>query len=537
MLRSFFTAISGLKAHNARIDVVSNNIANANTVGFKSAKATFRDVLYLMTRAARAPYVGRGGTNPAQVGLGVQLANISNIMTQGAIQNTGRITDLAIQGAGFFVLSDGQKFFYTRDGGFDIDSNGTLVSAATGLKVQGWSISPTTKVKVEGTIDITTSTQALIRVYDQLGQENVLTVTFDSTTNGVVATIYDGVNTSAPVLLSGHVITFDSTTGQVIGGQIASFRWKGLDISVDFNNLISSSVTAIFSDPDITPDAGKVGDIVIPQDMSIAPTPTANISFAGNLDAAATASDNITFSVSGIIDSLGKEHAMVVTMTPSTATTNAWIATVSIGSKVWKFGITFTNDGRFESAYYNTSDPAGDPFDPANSAAISQPIIDIDPNDPLLSEFSGANPMSITLSFNSITQYASPTTVTGNADGIKEGKLDSFFITPDGQVVGTFTNGLVRTIAQIALASFSNPAGLQREGSNLWADSANSGFEGFRTAYDIGSEIISGALEMSNVDLAEEFTDLIITQRGFQANSRVITTSDEITLEIINIKR
>ncbi len=537
MLRSFFTAISGLKAHNTRIDVISNNIANANTVGYKSAKATFRDVLYLMNRAARAPYAGRGGTNPSQIGLGVQVSNINNIMTQGAIQNTGRITDLAIQGGGFFVLSDGQRYFYTRDGSFDIDTNGALVSAATGLKVQGWSISPTAKVNVHGSIDTSTTTQTLIRVYDEFGQEHVLTVKFDSTTNGVIATIYDGVNASAPVLLSNHIITFDASTNRVIGGQIASLRWHGQNISIDFNNLQSASVTAVFADPDITPDAGKVGDIVIPQDMSMAPTPTSSITFNGNLDAAATASDNITFSVSGIVDSLGREHAMVVTMTPKDGSANTWVATVSIGSKVWKFGVTFTNDGRFESVYYNTSDPAGDPFDPANSATTSEPTIAIDPNDPLLSEFAGANPMDINLTFNSLTQYASQSTVSGSADGVKEGKLESFFITPDGQVVGTFTNGLVKPIARIALASFSNPAGLQREGSNLWSDSANSGFEGFKTADDLGSEVISGALEMSNVDLAEEFTDLIITQRGFQANSRVITTADEITMEILNIKR
>jgi len=538
VLRSFFTAISGLKAHNMKIDVISNNIANANTVAFKSAKVTFRDMLYLMRRAARSPYAGIGGTNPAQIGLGVQLSNISNVMTQGIIQNTGRITDLAIQGGGFFVLSDGKKYVFTRDGSFDIDLNGTLISSATGLKVQGWSISPTSKIEVSGGLNTATATSTLIRIFDNYGKEHVFTLQFvPASGNQVIAYIYDNVDATGPQVLNNHVITFDSSTGKVVSGQIAGFRWNGQDLSINFGGLTTASVTAIRAEADITPDAGKVGDIVIPQDLNIPPEATSRVAFSGNVDAATTASDNITFSVSGIVDSLGREHAMVVTMTPKTGSPNTWIATVSLGSKVWKFGIVFTPEGRFQEVWYNTADPAGDPFDSTNGTVGSEALIEIDTSDPLLAEFSGAANMGITLDFASLTQYASDTNVSGMPDGVKEGKLESFFITPDGQVVGTFDNGKVKTIAIIALADFANPAGLTRLGSNLWGESANSGFVGFRTAGDMGSEIVSGALEMSNVDLAEEFTDLIITQRGFQANSRVITTADEITMEILNIKR
>ena len=151
MMRALFSAISGMKNHMSYMDVVGNNIANVNTIAFKSSRATFQDILGQTVRGASTPQAGRGGTNPAQIGLGMQLGGIDNIMTQGSLQSTGKLTDFAVQGDGFFVVSDGTRNYYTRDGAFDISLSGEMVNSASGLKVQGW------VAGADGSIDTTTA--------------------------------------------------------------------------------------------------------------------------------------------------------------------------------------------------------------------------------------------------------------------------------------------------------------------------------------------------------------------------------------------
>jgi flagellar hook protein FlgE len=397
MLRSLFSGVSGLRAHQTMMDVVGNNIANVNTVGFKASQTVFQDTLSQMLQGAGAPTGANGGTNPAQVGLGVRLAGISTNYTQGATQSTGRGTDLMIQGDGFFVISQGGEQLYTRAGAFDFDALGRLVTPTGGI-VQGW-----------------------------------------SAVNGVV-------NTNA-----------------------------------------------------------AVGDIRLQISEVLAPAVTKNVTVGGNLPADAAAGTSIVTSITAY-DAQGK--AVDLTL---------------------KYDFDGTN------WTLNMSDDATPPntatqtlaFDPATFKATGGPIA------------ATLGGLTFDLDISGLSNYGGSNTVAAlNQDGYGMGSLASFSIGPDGTLMGVFTNGLKQPLGRIALASFDNPPGLEKAGGSLYRASVNSGNPSIGTATSGGRGMISGgSLEMSNVDLAQEFTNLIIAQRGFQANSRVITSSDEILQDLVNLKR
>ncbi len=408
MMRSMFAGVSGLRTHQFRMDVIGNNIANVNTVGFKASRVTFQEIFSQTLRGASAPREGRGGTNLQQVGLGCALSSIDVLHTQGNLQMTQKTTDLAVQGAGFFVLSDGTRLVYTRAGNFDIDAAGYLVNASNGLRVQGW-------MATAGTFPVK-----------------------------------------------------------------------------DRNNLT---------------------DVRIPVGQAIPARATDRVAYGGNLDARAAEGDIFVTSVD-VYDSLGRAHSMTVTF-EKTANPNEWKWTVSglpnlVPGTDWGT-ITFTTSGTFQAQT----------------------------GGPVQFQADGADASSITLDFGSLTQYAASYTVAeSERNGYRMGSLETFTIDSTGKVVGVYSNGLTQEIAQVALATFNNPGGLMRMGENLLAESNNSGLPQLGEAGTGGRGMIApGALEMSNVDLAQEFTAMIVTQRGFQANSRVITTTDEMLQELVNLKR
>lgn len=408
MLRSLSTAVSGLRNHQTKLDVVGNNIANVNTVAFKYGVARFQDIFSQTLRGATAPLAGTGGINPMQVGLGMGISSIATVHEQGAITSTGRETDLAINGQGFFVVTDGYQNYYTRDGSFTRDAFGVLVNA-NGLKLLGW-----------------------------VGEET---------------------DTSQPL-----------------------------------------------------------GEICIPLGEDMIARATGNMVFTGNLDAGAADDGSYEYEYpTYVYDSLGNMHYLNVAFTKTAA--NEWDYAIThsggIGITNGTGTIAFTSEGV---------------FDPDNSTI----------NNFSFTPGTGAADLSITPDFTALTQLASDESnvVLKGQDGFPAGELATFNIESTGIITGTYTNGMVRQIAQIAMASFINPEGLLKMGSNLYTVSSNSGEAriGLPGA-DGRGEIQSRALEMSNVDLANEFTELIITSRGFQANTRVISTSDEVLLELINIKR
>ncbi len=401
---SMNSAVSGLRAHQLMLDVSGNNIANLNTPGFKAGRATFSDVLSQTLAGATAPSGGRGGVDPQQVGLGARTGAITNLFTQGGLLTTNKPTDLAIQGEGFFVLSDGTSEYYTRAGAFEVDAAGTLVDTATGYRVQG---------------------------------------------------------------------------------------------------------------------AG--GDIRISPTATSAPAATTTATFSGNLDGTAEAGASYAATLA-VYDSLGTAHTLTLTFTKSAAP-GEWTYAVAEEDDSLTVGAGGTGTLRFSGTGAIAAGALGSlTLDFTNGASGGQ-VVALDFGSP-----ANASPVS---------GFASPSTLAlAGQDGFASGTLQSFAIGVDGSISGTFSNGRVQPLGGLRLATFSNPAGLLKVGSNLYRPSANSGVANLGDPGTAGRGTLApGALEGSNVDLAEEFTRLIVAQRGFQANARVITASDEVMMEAVNLKR
>ncbi len=423
-MRSMFSAISGLRAHQTWMDVIGNNIANVNTTGFKVGRVRFTDILSQLVRGASGPTETRGGINPLQIGLGAVVGAVDTIHTQGALQLTGKPSDLAIQGDGFFVVSDGSQTLYTRDGAFDIGSDLRLVNPSNGFYVLGW----------------------------------------QADANGNVDT------------------------------------------------------------------AGPVGPITIPIGQQLDAVPTTQITVQGNLNAnqdPAAATPHFVTKVS-ITDSLGKRHEF-------------YILFDKVGTNTWNYTLQ-EDDPRTTSTTEDDPDFAlgGTPsgtlvFDADGNldlAASNISAVDLD------STAGGASSITVTPDFSRLTQLAAPYSANAAANGAPAGSLTTFTVSQSGQVLGIYSNGVTKVVGQIALALFTNPGGLMKVGGNAYQPTVNSG-EPIVGPADSGGrgKIASGYLEMSNVDLAQEFTSMIMAQRGFQANSRVITTSDEVLQELVNLRR
>ena len=423
MLRSLFSGVSGLRNHQVRLDVISNNIANVNTVGFKGSRCNFRDALYQTMQGATAPQGGRGGMNPRQVGLGVAVGSIDTIMTQGNTESTGRNTDLAIEGDGFFVVGDDNGArYYTRAGAFTLDRAGNLVNA-NGLKVLGWNA---------------------------------------------------GAN--------------------------------GIDVT-----------------------NGTPGFIKIVRGEEMPPHATENVSYSGNLDARALAdATSLRPAQKSIYDSLGNTHELTISFQKTGDNTWSWTATAPAGLLV--------DDGSGGAAAGTLTFSAAGALvgvtGPGTIRVLDDPGV---PGDGL----GGANPIAVKLDFTHLTQYAADTTANAlDQDGYSRGSLTEFNVDAAGVITAYYTNGRSRALAQVAMAIFNNPEGLMRYGDTLFQESNNSGSAQVGVALTGGRGTLKPmSLEMSNVDLSQEFTNLIITQRGFQASSRVITTSDEVLQELVNLKR
>lgn len=413
MIRSMSSALSGLRNHQVMIDVVGNDIANVSTVGYKGSSTVFSDVLTQTLSGAAAPGASVGGSNPVQIGLGSRLAGTVQSFAQGAIQRTGRATDIAIQGDGFFVVNDGQENLYTRAGSFNLDSNGTLTTPG-GRPVQGW------RANQAGVVDINQPLNSLeIRVGDLLPPVQ---------TTGIE--------------LGGN-LTAEAPIGEAITMSVTSFDTQGQPIPINLtftkSNVDEWTVTATSGDP---ATAVALTDNVL--------------TFNGLGELAGPADRNINIA-GGVIAGMP--------------------AAISIG--------------------------VGGAADPAR-----------------LTQFGGTASAVIT-----------------QQNGSAAGSLQSFNVAQDGTIVGNYSNGLNQAIGRVAMAVFTNPGGLERVGG-AWRSTANSGLAQIGEAGGGGRGVLSaGTLEMSNVDLAEEFTQLIIAQRGFQGNARVITTSDEILQEVVNLKR
>jgi len=385
MLRSLYAGISGLRSHQTMLDVTGNNIANVNTIGFKAGSVQFQDTLSQIVQNSRAAQAGAGGTNPAQVGLGVQVSGIRTNFTAGSPQATGVPTDLMIAGDGFFVVRNGAESLYTRNGAFSFDAAGRMVTS-DGSLVQGWT---------------------------------------------------------------------------AVDGQLAT--------------------------------GGPTSDISLPIAATAPAQPTSTASVKGNLPSDAAVGESLVRDIT-VYDGVGTASQLTLTFTRTPA---GWDVTDGTATTALAF-----TDGKL----------------PGAASIVSG---------------------GVTVDLSSVTGFADLRTVAiGEQNGRAPGTLVSYTISGDGSLIGAFSNGASQVLAQVALASFDNPEGLEKAGSSQYRAGANSGEAavGAAGADGMGS-LVSGALEMSNVDLSQEFTNLIVAQRGFQANARIITTSDEVLQELTNLKR
>lgn len=504
MMRSMFAGVSGLKVHQVRMDIIGNNIANVNTAGYKSSRATFQDMLSQTMRPATAPTDTRGGTNPQQIGLGVQLGSIDVKHTQGNTQSTGYITDLAIEGEGFFVLGQGENRQYTRAGMFGLDNGteGNLVSLVNGQRVLGY------VADQDGVIDTNSALQPMyISASDTITPRATTTVFFAGNLDNRYPTWQTDEDT-----VSRTVQVYDSRgREQTI---IVDLKQRGGNTwEWDADWLLVSEPIAMDNGVMANNDVYRVdGDKMYRDDVNADGDPIEVL--------VATSSDGgRVWTVSPLGPTFEFEDKL---------TTGAVVNAFSDGTNIYLSSRSSLTGSIGESQRHIRFSENGSFLGLGSDTAH---ILKFKPAD--------AEGLEVELDFTDFTQYADTFTAKFlHQNGYTSGALESYAIDQNGVIVGSFSNGLTRALGQVALARFANAAGLQRSGSTMFIDTPNSGTAQIGAAGIPGfGQISPSSLEMSNVDLSEEFTEMIITQRGFQANSRIITTSDEMLQELVNLKR
>lgn len=733
MIRSLFAGVAGLKNHQTRMDVVANNIANVNTAGFKGSRVTFQDMVNQLVSDASAPQGNRGGTNPQQVGLGMGVSGIDTVFTDGSLQSTGKNTDIAISGAGFFILSDGARDYYTRSGAFEFDTEGNYGIPGSGLQVKGWmadgsgninnsgqlqnikvpsgqtmAASPTDKVTYTKNLSADADMPKIVTTHPTMSK----TLTEAETRQLVIdAVAADRDNTVADADGLGYTTTVKKPDGTEVKSHISFKQSKTAtdvtnttpvpaDTAADLKAKILARVTALTS-PTVT--ATPIPDNINPTGYTTTNTANPGVtttyqysqsSTGGGFDTlsttvatavdttpagvnAATLKTNITTIINNAnalpntvatpipnatnptgytifnsatrtlttfqysesapgTDNFDKlKTTTAVTSAPAaapadtaadlTAKINAAIAALpanSTASNVTATGYkvkTINADGSIVEKEYTYSErtPGSGNFNDVTTRVQTTPAFDsktsvvtttavgttvtapisafdsegvehkiagtftkldpdtnpnqwtfeigdktdtgllttggpytitfyddgtfrsVTPNTPVSFKPTQAAGVAVNIDFSAITQYAGASTATVTSmTGYGAGVLNGTSIDSTGTIIGKFSNGMTRNLAQIALATFNNPAGLTKSGTNLYSESNNSGMAQVSAANTGGAGGLTPSnLEMSNVNLAEEFSNMIITQRGFQANSKMITTSDEMLETLTNLKR
>ncbi len=615
MMRSLFSGVSGLKSHQTRMDVVGNNIANINTIGFKGSRTTFSDMFSQMQSAASAPTDARGGINPRQIGLGVNVQSIDLIFADASPQSTGKNTDLALAGNGLFYLKDGEQEYFTRNGSFLFDEQGYYVMTGSGYRVQGWNAtdegilntngastdvivpvgktmeaSETTQINYNGNLDkesrmiksITYTKSASVT-----DEEAAALATRDSDGN-ITSVNVDGENVMAATITYKDDTTLTVTSGYYEVGKSVPIT----TLATIYDSLGGKHEVTLLIDKD--PDSsGGDADPTDADALATGKTTYSYVDGAGNTqtltqsnnDSTVTGNDtdgytyaktyNVTRTNTGTED----EPVYTYTYTDDNGTAQEIAAddenldtdalTYTVNFDATKVGTVYDNRWRvyiapgvgeagpasenFSNSYTRSADTNNPEIDGSSTTGTMNMVSYLyfsdkgafvnngtDENASVTFTYgdgNGAASNQAVIDFSGLTQYANSTTSFPTTNGNTAGVLQSVAIDNNGIVSGTYTNGLIRAEAQIAVAQFSNASGLTKVGTTIYQESNNSGEANIRTIADFGLSVISSALEMSNVDLATEFSEMIITQRGFQANSKMTTVSDEMLETLISMKR
>lgn len=733
MMRSLFSGVSGLKNHQTRMDVIGNNISNINTIGFKSSRTTFSDMLSQTTSSASAPSANLGGTNPKQVGLGSSVASVDMIFTDGSAQATGKNTDVTLNGNGLFVLKNGENTFYSRDGAFEFDTNGTFILPGSGLKVQGWNAidgnlntngatedivvksgqtmpgTQTTTVDYTGNVNSADPTivgitytagggtadpdsviqykrvtninvlQASNFTYDarimttnmtdtdgnaidasQLTHGETYAITgsnaekitgvtigrIDYSVNRTITTL-DGDQTVTLTLSNGATVSLDSSV--VAAGQTYTLGAALSDTTNYDATTMEANSDATITRITIRDSSNKVTNYPVAvsynagnkvkltyEDNSIETINngsfsvnenvfnTVNVDGVNVIAATLTLSDGTSQKVTSgfyernhsvpittvitVYDSEGNAHAVSVLIDKDKNSDDKSINADALslarvvdadGTRINYESLERTTDTEGNLKYkYTLADGTSDTVDPdqvtwdnrwrvymapgtgiagptyhftqteadgSTTAGFLNVVLDDATNNPVdgapsyiyfnedgsysgaataggslytvYSNGNGASPTTSSIGFDATTQYAGNTTVYGVSDGNAYGVLQSVQIDSAGIITGTYSNGVIRSEAQLAVAQFVNSGGLTKTGTSLYQESNNSGTPNIKTVDALGLSLTPSSLEMSNVDLANELADMIVTQRGFQSNSKIITVGDEMLETIVNMKR
>ena len=549
MLRSMYSAVSGLKTHQTRMDVIGNNIANVNTVAFKSSSVTFSDILYQTTSNASGANAttGTGGVNAKQIGLGTTAAATKvSITSAGASETTGNPFDIRLtdkNSTNFFIVNNGSENVFTRSGSFYVDGSGNLCMSSTGYTVMGWQVDETTG-------EIRKDTVSALRIM----QEKNLTSAPEATTQATIAGVLDENDTDVKND-AGRVmnLNFYDNLGYQYTAKFA-IKSTGTDgkYTVELTSVLDSNnqnITAKLSKQDMAKIFGNyqadatLGQYGLSKDYEF--KNNKYVRKADNKEFEVDETDSTLFKAadgsgdtvsiteifSGITTTMAKDIKDQASQTKVEFDAKTGQATVK-GEKT-SYDLVFdTSTGKFASIGGDT------PSTMLNMSVLSSGLLN-----------NNGNFQNISVDFSQCLNYENGGKSTIGADagatdgttgkGRKLGAMTGISIDTSGRIYGTYDNGNTELLGQIAVAQFSNASGLEKVGESCYRTTLNSGeFDGIGVEISAdGSSMTTGELEMSNVDLSSEFTSMITTQRGFQANSRVITTSDTLLEELVNLKR
>lgn len=570
MMRSLYSGVAGLKTHQTRMDVIGNNIANVNTTAYKSSSMTFSELMSQTTQKASGANAttGVGGTNAKQIGLGVKAGAINTaITTQGSAQSTGNPFDIMITGDNFFVVSNGSENFFTRDGSFYVDGAGNLAMTSTGYNVMGWGVDETTgnikqdtvtalrimsaanmtyppeattQANISGILDendkdVTSANGKTVNLnfFDARGYSYTAKFTFkqsgEPNTNVYsmeLTKLLD--STGAEIDIS--ALDFGNRTQQKMETKVTlntdAYKWDGKVLKTKDGTTEVANLADIFN---------QDGSLITPQDDAAAQKQQKA------LDAIAKA-----YGYEGSTDEFLNLYITSTENKDKQLTIQDLLGNRMAGKTTDVLpadGSAITMEGRYfegTTVVFNK--------DTAKLESVGGSTTNLGIN----AAFSqlGGNFSDITIDLSECTNYDNKGTSTigatsgdldgpGTGCGRRLGDMIGVFIQKDGMIYASYDNGMTKLLGQIATAAFANASGLEKEGDNLYSATLNSGeFDGIGVDITAGGGYMSpGQLEMSNVDLSSEFTEMITTQRGFQANSRIITVSDTLLEELTNLKR
>lgn len=564
MMRSLYSGVAGLKTHQTKMDVIGNNIANVNTVSYKSQSVTFNTLLYQTTQAASGAnaQTGLGGKNAKQIGLGSKTGAISTqIDTAGSAQTTNNPFDIMITGDSFFIVNNGTSNYFTRDGSFYVDGAGNLCMSSTGYNVMGWQVDDKTQtirqdrvsaLKIMDASKMTYEAEATTQGYIS-GIVDANDSNINSTAGKVISMlIYDSLGYQYSAKFTMHATSNKSqyymTLEDVLdanGNSVSSTYKKGIHELVKWGGNMKVSTNDTVSISSQAQKYGGTGTITMKDDktkggpyafdkMNGAEIKDANQAVTGyTFKADAIAADKKAATKNGLYEMLKNAYGMDDDTIDTISSMNIDLKTgeITITEKNVKNSVVVNYDegtGTFKSV--GDGNTEGNTtvldFDTDTMKAFADVTVDFTP-----SRQANNNKAATISATNGDTK--------GNYAGRKLGDMSGVTIGQDGKIYATYDNGCSRLLGQIAVANFANASGLSLEGDNLYAETQNSGaFDGVGS--DItgnGGHMTTGELEMSNVDLSSEFTEMITTQRGFQANSRIITVSDTMLEELTNLKR